>query len=221
MSTPNSAATPFVNNGNISGDDPNAPITLTGYVKGVGTCDNCNITGTDAPGFSTAAVNRGSVTYNGTLEIEIGGTSPGSGFDQLNHILGAGVADLGGVLDVQLTGGFIPSIGDSFEIITAASVLDTFDSELLPTLGGGLSWIVDYQPTSVLLSVGMAGDFNLDGRVDSFDFLAWQRDTTLGNLADWEANYGSPLSANATTVPEPGGCALAVVLLLLSLRHRR
>lgn len=157
-------ATPFVSNGNITGTDPNAPITLSGYVKGVGTCDNCIITGTDAPRFSTAAVNRGSVNYNRMLEIKIGGTSPGSGFDQLNHILGAGVADLGGVFEVQLTDGFTPTAGDTFEIITAASVLDTFDSELLPTLGGGLAWLVDYQPTSVLLSVGLAGDFNLYDR---------------------------------------------------------
>ena len=221
IQSPNDSTKPIINNGNITGDDPNAPITLAGYVKGVGTCDNCNITGTDAPGFSPAAVNRGSVSYNGTLEIEIGGTLPGSGYDQLNHILGAGIADLGGVLDVELIGGFTPSIGDSFEIITATSVLDTFDSELLPTLGGGLAWLIDYQPMSVALSVGLAGDFNFDGRVDAFDFLTWQRDPSIGLLSDWEANYGTPTTANTATVPEPSGLILTLIGLAVTSRRRQ
>ena len=109
VTTIDSAATPFTNNGNVTGASADEPITLSGYVKGVGTLDNVVITGTDAPGFSPATVTRGSVLYNGTLEIEIGGNSPGS-FDQINHILGAGVANLGGTLDVALINGFMPSL---------------------------------------------------------------------------------------------------------------
>lgn len=220
IDTPNNPATPLINNGHISGDDPNAPVTLTGYVEGVGTLDNVVITGTDAPGFSPATVNRGSVAYDGTLEIEIGGTNSGSDYDQLNHLLGDGIADLGGTLDVQLIEGFTPTAGDTFEIITAMSVLETFDNELLPTLGGGLTWLVDYQSTSVLLSVGLAGDFNFDGRVDGGDFLAWQRDTSLGNLTDWETNYGSTVTANMAAVPEPSAIMLALVGLAFTSRRR-
>ena len=110
VDTPDDPAKPVINNGNITGNSLAEPVTLTGYVKGVGTLDNVNITGTDAPGFgAAAAVNRGSVSYNGTLQIQIGGTTPGNGHDQLNHILGAGIAELGGQLDVLLTGGFSPS----------------------------------------------------------------------------------------------------------------
>lgn len=228
VNTPNNVATPLINNGHIAGNDPNAPITLSGYVKGVGTMDNVNITGTDAPGFSTAAVNRGSVSYNGTLEIEIGGLSPGSGFDQLNHILGAGVADLGGTLDVLLLGGFNPSFGDTFDIITATAVEDTFDLEMLPTLTSALQWIVDYQSSAVSLLVVLAGDFDFNGEVNGFDFLAWQRGESPNplsqmDLADWEANYGmvAPLSATSAAVPEPSALllgALASIGLMLPRR---
>jgi len=34
--------------------------------------------------------------------------------------------------------------------------------------------------------------------------LAWQRDTSLGNLADWESSFGNPgASAANQSVPEP------------------
>jgi hypothetical protein len=57
-----------------------------------------------------------------------------------------------------------------------------------------------------------AGDFDLDGDRDGFDFLKWQRGespTSLSqlNLADWQTNYGtvvSAITAASTTVPEPG-----------------
>ena len=41
------------------------------------------------------------------------------------------------------------------------------------------------------------GDFNGDGNYDGADFLMWQRDPSVGTLADWEANYG-------TTPTQPG-----------------
>lgn len=41
----------------------------------------------------------------------------------------------------------------------------------------------------------LAGDFDTNGIVDGLDFLLWQRNTGVGNLADWEANYGSTAPA--------------------------
>ena len=228
IDTPDDPATPMINNGNIMGLNPVLAVTLAGYVKGVGTCDNCIITGTDAPGFSTAAINRGSVSYNGTLEIEIGGLSPGSDFDQLNHILGSGIADLGGVLDVELTGGFTPSAGDSFDIITASLVQNIFDTELLPSLTADLTWIVDYQIDGVSLLVGLSGDFDFDGDVDGFDFLQWQwgespNPLSAEDLAGWEVNYGTvaPLIATSATVPEPAiGIILLIGMVTILIGHR-
>ena len=64
-------------------------------------------------------------------------------------------------------------------------------------------------------------DFDGNGRFDAFDFLAWQRDPGIGNLADWEANYGLPLASNATKVPEPATFILAVAGVGLGLSRRR
>lgn len=245
VNTPNSAATPLINNGSITGSDPNAPITLTGYVKGVGTLDNVVITGTDAPGFSPAAVVRGSVTYDGTLEIEVGGTTPGSDYDQLNHILGAGIADLGGMLDVSLTAGFMPSAGDTFEIITANDLTGTFATVNLPPLSGFLNWDVNYDTANDLFALSVVtpftADFDADGDVDNADLDIWESAYGATNLADadddgdsdgldffaWQQQYtgdlGSPLAA-PQAVPEPSGalsCFVALACGTLLLRPQR
>ncbi|MCA9231056.1 MAG: PEP-CTERM sorting domain-containing protein, partial [Planctomycetales bacterium] len=235
VDTPNNVATPLTNNGHIAGNSPSEQITLGGYVKGVGTLDNVIITGTDAPGFSPATVNRGSVAYDGTLEIEIGGTT-GSTFDQINHILGAGVADLGGTLDVSFINGFTPSAGDSFEIITAASVLNTFDTVNLPGLPGDLFWYLNYTPTSVELVSTYSADFDENGDVDDNDFAAWQGgfgsglavhmtgDANANAVANgfdfltWQSQFGTGVGAplaEVTASPEP--TSLALLLLGLGL----
>ncbi|QEG35965.1 PEP-CTERM sorting domain-containing protein [Bythopirellula goksoeyrii] len=58
----------------------------------------------------------------------------------------------------------------------------------------------------------LPGDFDLDGDVDGADFLMLQRNPSIGNLAEWQANYGTPnlLAESRAAVPEP-----ATVLLLL------
>ncbi|MCA9229189.1 MAG: autotransporter-associated beta strand repeat-containing protein [Planctomycetales bacterium] len=241
ISSPNDGTKPLINNGSISGNSLTELITLTGYVKGVGTCDFCDITGTDAPGFSPAAVNRGSVSYNGILEIEIGGTSPGSSFDQLNHVLGLGIADLGGALDVELINGFTPSAGDSFEILTATSVLGVFDSISLPALSGDLQWFVNYGATSVELVTTFAADFDEDGNVDGDDFNSWQGgfgnspaahmtgDANADNAAtgfdflEWQRQFGSGFGAISASqaIPEPTTAAMLMGLAAASLIARR
>jgi len=79
-----------------------------------------------------------------------------------------------------------------------------------------------------------AGDFpgNLDGNVDGRDFLAWQRNTSLGKLAHWEANFGAvgalsastaPLAASTAVVPEPTSALLAGICLagISLVQHKR
>ena len=231
IDTPNDSTTPLINNGHVAGNSMAEPVTLTGYVKGVGSCDNCNITGTDAPGFSTATVNRGSIKYNGTLEIEI---ASGENYDRIHHVLSSGVADLGGTLDVQLTSGFTPSAGDTFEIITAIEVRDTFGSVALPSLAGNLQWILDYDIDAVSLAVTVAGDFSGDGVIDAADYTVWADSfgaTGHGSAGDgngdgvvneldydvWQTNYGlnTPLATAGlpTSVPEPTSIQLLVLLV--------
>ena len=160
------------------------------------------------------------------LDIELGGLVAGSEYDQVTV---ADTASLAGMLNVSLIDGFSPTAGDTFDIITASAVLGTFDVETLPTLGGALQFLVDYQPTGVSLLVGLAGDFDFDGDVDGFDFLAWQRGESpnplsQSDLNDWETNYGTvaPLVPTSAAVPEPSTVisTLSAMMALLLLRDR-
>ena len=65
------------------------------------------------------------------------------------------------------------------------------------------------------------GDFNWDSQVDGADFLAWQRDTRVGSLADWQANYGQPMAASAEMIPEPSSLSLVLILVSLTVSRRR
>ncbi len=50
----------------------------------------------------------------GTLQIEIGGLTAGTEYDQVNV---SGLATLDGTLDIQLLDGFVPDEGDTFDIL--------------------------------------------------------------------------------------------------------
>ena len=229
VDTPDDPFRPLTNNGHITGNSAAEPITLTGYVKGVGRLDNVVITGTDAPGFSPAIVHRGSVEYAGTLEIELADTATGE-FDAIHH---SGTAALGGALDVSLLGGFVPEAGSSFEILTAdGGVSGVFATESLPDLGSLLALQVIYDASSVTLAVvaALAGDFNTDGVVNAADYVVWRKSDGSQDAYDtWRENFGNTSAAGAAAaqsgvtraaVPEPvafvllglGGAGLALIV---------
>jgi hypothetical protein len=56
------------------------------------------------------------------------------------------------------------------------------------------------------------GDFDADQDVDGADFLLWQRNHSVGSLADFKANFGATPQAGAQVqgVPEPGAALLLV-----------
>jgi alpha-tubulin suppressor-like RCC1 family protein len=78
--------------------------------------------------------------------------------------------------------------------------------------------------TSFLLTEpALPGDFDLDGSVDGADFLAWQRNSGVGDLGDWRAHFGTGASSAAapTAVPEPTGATLRLALAVMSLSRSR
>ena len=236
VDTPNDILRPTIVNGAVVGDSIASPITFTGWVKGVGTFDNVVFAGTFSPGFSPAAIALGSSIYEGDLIVELGGTTPGSSFDQLSHFIGTGIANLGGDLHVQLINGFIPSAGDTFEFIRAIDVVGVFNSEVLPSLPSHLALHAFYSTDAVTLAVvpALPGDYNTDGVVDAADYTVWRDllgSTGVALAADgnhsgtvdaadydiWRMNFGSiapALNDNQGAVPEPSTC-LGIVLAVM------
>ncbi|TWU30019.1 retropepsin-like aspartic protease [Bythopirellula polymerisocia] len=156
---------------------------------------------------------------DGTLAIELGGTGAGQ-FDVLDVDR---FAFLNGTLQVSLNG-FAPVVGNMFTFLTtgADGVNGEFSNLMLPA---GFQWGVDYLADSVVLKVlglGTSGDFDGDGDVDGHDFLAWQRNPSIGNLADWRNNYGAGGSLSAATaVPEPSGSILLLMAAAILTRTQR
>jgi T5SS/PEP-CTERM-associated repeat protein len=232
VNTPNDPVRPLINNGHIRGNSAAQRVTLSGYVKGVGTLDNVLITGTDAPGFSAATVYRGSVAYQGALEVEIGGATPGS-FDRIIH---SGAAALGGALRVTLINGFSPTAGSSFDVLDWASRNGIFSTIQLPSLGDLLTWDTSQLYATGVLSVVSAptftADFDEDGDVDANDLSLWRTgfgatgtathmqgdadedgDVDGADFLTWHRQLGSglPTAGSSAAVPEPAAVVLNFV----------
>jgi hypothetical protein len=245
IDSPNNSATSLVLNGTVTGNSSAERLTLPGFVKGNGVLDNVDFTGTYSPGAGPASVNLGSAKYEGELDVDLGGLTAGTEFDQVNHNLGSSVAELGGTLNVSLLNGFAPQLGDTFEILTAVGgVSGTFATTMLPALAGNLMWNVNYAANAVDLVVAatppppLPGDFNGDGSVDAADYITWR--IGLGTIYTdqdydlWRAHFGEPSigsglinSASTTSqVPEPAsligfGAGFFALLFGNSLRDRR
>lgn len=207
-------------------------ITLlsTGVLSGNGTlAGNLTSTGTVSPGSSAGALHiEGSYSqtvsgpFTGQLNIELGGPTPGSGYDQL---LVSGPVTLDGFLIVSLINGFPPAAGQTFDILDWGSVSGAFQSISLPSLSPGLAWNRSQLYTTGTLKVGYEGDFDLDGDVDGADLLVWQRGgsptpNSASDLAAWKATFGLPV-ATATTaaVPEPTNLSAGILAVVTLLRR--
>jgi T5SS/PEP-CTERM-associated repeat protein len=146
----------------------------------------------------------GSLTQQPTADIEFRLGSLAS-FDNFGV---TGAASLNGDIVITLLGGYAPALGDQFQVLTASSIsgTPTFDFSAA-SLGSGLAWLPIQTSTSLTLAVipsSTPGDFDHDGDVDGQDVLVWQRNTAIGNLADWRNNFGAgALVAASTAVPEP------------------
>jgi hypothetical protein len=161
--------------------------------------------------------------------MELGGTTPGSGHDQ---IAASGVLTLDGTLQVALAVGFNPAAGDSFDLFDWTSVSGTFDSLVLPALTAGLTWNTSQLYVSGILSVapGLSGDYNYDGAVDAADYVVWRKgigtESTPANYNLWRTNFGRMIGGGAAArldaaVPEPAALPLALLAVAFGARRQR
>jgi fibronectin-binding autotransporter adhesin len=211
------------------------PVSGSGSFSGSGTNVFLN---TFSPGASPAAVSfAGGVDLGAAqLNIEIGGSSPGTQFDQLDI---QGAAALGGTLSVSLLNNFAPTAGATFEIISAAGGIEgAFAATTLPTLAEGLNWNVRYAAKSVSLAVVAAvnGDYNGNGVVDAADYITWRiamahggtllNDASPGSVSQqdytyWRAHFGAAAGSGSGdnlasgAVPEPSALLLTSILLMV------
>ena len=124
--------------------------TFTGPIRNNG--------GSVAPGFSAGKITiNGNYTQgaNGVLNMEIGGTAPGTGYDQLQV---SGTATLGGTLNVTLINGFQPAVGDVFQIIAPNAFSGAFAT--INTVG--FSGTVTYSSSGITLTVNSSAGFPLN-----------------------------------------------------------
>ncbi|MBL7703176.1 MAG: hypothetical protein JNM14_13065 [Ferruginibacter sp.] len=151
--TINAGAT-LTNNGtlNINGG---GTVTTAGTYRGTGAFTGAlynNSGGTVSPGLSPGCTVFGAGYTNGTGTelIEIAGTTPCTQHDQIQV---TGTATLSGTLDVQFFGGYVPTCGESYTIMTATTVTGTFATINYPALPAGMNWNIQYNATSVVLSI--------------------------------------------------------------------
>jgi hypothetical protein len=176
------------------------------------------------PGNSAATVEfQNDVQFGSgaTLEIELGGATPGTQYDQM-HVTGD--MSLDGALAVSLISGFNPVAGNSFDILDWTARSGTFDTLSLPALSAGLSWNTSQLYATGVLSVaaGLPGDYNFDGTVDAADYVVWRKnDGTPAGYDTWRANFGrtagsggGEASSGNAAVPEPAAVSLLLAASL-------
>jgi hypothetical protein len=140
------------------------------------------------------------VSSTSLIEIEY---YPGSD----DKLVISGAATLGGNLDVSLINSYIPLLGHSMEILSAASVSGTFATENLPTLDSGLTWYVHYNSTNVCLEVVEPGttfanlSVSLDGS-GSGTVTSDPAGSNCGSTVNWAFVSGTSITLTAT--PETG-----------------
>jgi autotransporter-associated beta strand protein len=92
-----------------------------------------------APGGSAGALTVGSLILNSgsQTQIELGGILRGNQYD---FVFTNSDLTFGGVLNVSLINGFVPSLGDTFDMFDWGSKTSTFADVILPTLSDAFAW---------------------------------------------------------------------------------
>ncbi|MBN2292170.1 MAG: PEP-CTERM sorting domain-containing protein [Pirellulales bacterium] len=241
----------FENHGNVVGNGTaiNERITFAeGWtVSGTGTFENTLVMGTFAPGDGPSISAGKNQAFGGTVEILLGGPTPGSGGSSHSQINDSATISLleDSILSILPWSNYKPNQADAFEIMTWQDSLDGKYSEVMidPWFAENdieFFWYYDNVagPGSLVLVRGRAGDpdFNDDGNVDHEDLEIWEQgfgtqqgpmfgdadldgDTDGYDFLIWQVQYRVPGGSvgTITTVPEPTSIVLLFTLIALIL----
>lgn len=150
----------------------------------------------------------------------------------------AETAILGGTLEIELSDDI--TAGQTFELLMAENIEGSFTSIGVPQPGTSIGVVLDEMGDSLLATVALVGDLNLDGSIDFSDFVGlsrnfseeggWREGDFTGDgrveFLDFVAmsrQFGMSTPMSTQSIPEPVGVnlALAGVLLLFNVRGRR
>ena len=166
----------LVNGSHFGGGDYNINSAMLGGNGAIFSTINLN-SGTIAPGDGSTT---GSLSATGAvfddqskLTIEIASIND---FDQL-FLNGSMSVESGATLELVLLNGFVPAVGDQFNIINFASSTGEFDTSSAPSLPQG-QWDFSQLSTQGIISIVdgsnvILGDCNQDGVVDFADIPAF------------------------------------------------
>ena len=142
-----------------------------------------------SPGASPGTLSVDSLTLepDAILAIEIGGTTPGTQYDQVDV---SGQLALDGKLQISLLGGYTPHVGDTFHILQSGSLSGSFAAVESPNLGASMAVIASGLSKGGSLTVIelLPGDFNFDGHVNAADIPAML--AALTDLKNYKTTNG-------------------------------
>jgi len=110
---------------------------------------NGALTPADSPITTGRLTIAGNYTQNanGALNANVAGAT------QFNQLAVSGTASLGGTLNVGLLNGFVPSLGATFQILTASAVKGAFSTVNGASINGSEHFTVNYNSKNVTLTV--------------------------------------------------------------------
>ncbi len=159
-----------------------------------------------------------------------------------DQVIVSEVAALAGSLDLELTAGYLPTLGDAFTFLTADSLTGAFQHITGLLLGDDLALAVTYTDTTADILVVLPGDADTDGQINLADLnilgdhwgtsgAYWSMGDFTGdgqvNLADlqiigdhWNPASGDLAGIAATFIPEPAALSLLLLLSTALIRRR-
>lgn len=179
---------------------------LGGSLSGAGTVSGIVVnSGTIHPGFSPGLLTIvGFVTNypSAAFAVEIDGTNAGAQFSQLND--SGDQNTLAGALDVTYGGGFLPSVGQTFMVISNAQIIGTFGSLSGLRAPNGVLLVPEYSSQAVTLVAANSPNISAVSHGPSGTSFDVQTTAGLTNIVEFSPSLSPPVWHSVGTIVGDG-----------------